>query len=257
MRKLNDILVHRGPFHMWDNSLVLMYRGSHSHGTHIPNSNPGSIDDTDIFGVCLPPRDYFFGIKTFDQFECKEGEWDVLVYDLRKFIRLVEKANPNVLNALWTPEKFYIRNTDLWRKLVVSRDIFSCKKIYHSFCGYAYGQLHKMENMAYNGYMGQKRKGLVDKFGYDTKNAQHLVRLLRQGVEFMRTGKLVVERPDAEELKQIKLGAWSIDKVKRVASDLFKEMESAKNESKLPESVDAELVNALTVEITSTHYAKR
>lgn len=33
--------------------------------------------------------------------------------------------------------------------------------------------------------MGEKRKQLVAKHGYDTKNASHLIRLLRMGMEFL------------------------------------------------------------------------
>jgi len=34
------------------------------------------------------------------------------------------------------------------------------------------------------GYMGKKRRELVMRVGYDAKNAAHLIRLLRMGIEF-------------------------------------------------------------------------
>jgi hypothetical protein len=105
--------------------------------------------------------------------------------------------------------------------------------------------------------MGEKRKGLVDKFGYDTKNAQHLIRLLRQGIEFLKTGELLVKRPDAEELKQIKLGAWKIEKVKAEAKILFEEMEDAYNNSKLPDQPNTELIHRLVVEINQEYYKEK
>ena len=61
-----------------------------------------------------------------------------------------------------------------------------------------------MERNACKGYMGEKRKRLVEKFGYDTKNASHLIRLLRMGMEFLVDGELHVEREDAKELLRIK-----------------------------------------------------
>jgi len=256
MRLLNDILSNAqvDQFHMWDNAIVLMYRGSLAHGTYIPDSNPGSIDDKDVFGIAMPPWDWFFGLRNFEQFERKEGYWDVLVYDLRKCVRLLLKANPNVLNALFTPYALLLKTSPQFKLLQENRHLFASKAIYHSFCGYAYGQLHKMENMAYNGYMGQKRKGLVDKFGYDTKNAQHLIRLQRQGIEFLKTGELVVVRPDAGELKQIKLGQWSIEKVKEVAEVQFKLMEKAYEDSSLPEHPNQEAVDLLVQQIQKEYY---
>jgi len=58
------------------------------------------------------------------------------------------------------------------------------------------------------GYMGKKRRELVRRVGYDAKNAAHLIRLLRMGIEFLTEGTLYVERPDAAELLDIKRGVW-------------------------------------------------
>jgi len=254
MRLLNNILNSSDKFNLWNQLIVLAYRGSIAHNTYVPNSNPNSIDDKDVLGIAMRPKQYFFGLKSFEQFERQEEYWDVLIYDFHKTIRLLIKSNPNILQILWTPDKHILKRTEIYDKLIANRDLFVHKGVYQTFCGYSYGQLKKMENMAYNGYMGQKRKGLVDKFGYDTKNAQHLIRLLRQGTEFLKTGELLVERPDAEELKQIKLGMWTIEKVKKEADKLFKEMKTAFNESKLPQQANFEKIHRLTVEITEEYY---
>jgi predicted nucleotidyltransferase len=143
---------------MWHKSIFLGYRGSVAHGTYIPNNDPNSIDDKDVIGVAIPPTEYFFGLKTFEQFEKKESYWDVLIYDFRKFVKLLLKANPNVLQVLWTPEKHVLKTSWQYERLLKNRYLFVHKGIYKSFCGYSHGQLHKMENMSYNGYMGKKRK---------------------------------------------------------------------------------------------------
>jgi uncharacterized protein len=254
MRLLNKILSEAPQFHMWNNSIMLGYRGSIAHGTYIPNNDPSSIDDKDIFGVAIPTKEYFYGLREFEQFEIKQEYWDILIYDFRKFIRLLLKSNPNILQALWTPSKHILKTSWQFEEIAKNRNLFVSKGIYKSFCGYSYGQLHKMENMAYNGYMGQKRKQLVDKFGYDCKNAQHLIRLLRQGIEFLNTGELQVERVDRAELIQIKTGQWSIEKVKRTAELLFKEMEQAYKASKLPELPDTCSIDKLTQNILIKHF---
>jgi len=245
MRLLNAILNEAPQFNMWSRSIVLCYRGSIAHGTHVPNTEPNSIDDQDVIGVAIPPKPWFFGLKEFEQFEHKEGCWDVLIYDFRKFVRLLIKSNPNVMQVLWTPEKHILKTSPAFQDLVSNRHLFAHKGIYKSFCGYSHGQLHKMENMAYRGYMGEKRKQLVEKFGYDCKNAQHLIRLLRQGVEFLQTGELVVERPDRAELIQIKTGQWSIEKVKGLAARLFAAMEQAHAKSQLPEQPNIPAIDEL------------
>lgn len=254
MRILNQILVEAPQFDMWKQSICLMYRGSIAHGTYIPNNKPTSVDDKDVIGVAIPTKEYFYGLKDFEQFERKHEYWDVLIYDFRKFVRLLIKSNPNVLGVLWTPEKHIIKSTDHYKRLMENREMFLSKDVYKSFCGYAYAQLHKMENAAFNGYMGEKREQLVKEFGYDCKNAQHLIRLLRQGIECLNTGELIVERPDACELIQIKNGLWSLDKVKREATKLFKDMDVAFKNTKLPPKTDPVSIDNLVCEILSEHF---
>ena len=41
--------------------------------------------------------------------------------------------------------------------------------------------------------------------GYDIKNAAHVIRLYRMGIEYLESGNLQVFRPDREELKAIKI----------------------------------------------------
>ena len=43
------------------NTILLGYVGSISHGTHIPKSNPNSIDDKDIMGVCVANESVYYG----------------------------------------------------------------------------------------------------------------------------------------------------------------------------------------------------
>jgi hypothetical protein len=55
------------------------------------------------------------------------------------------------------------------------------------------------------------RSELEEQFGYDTKHAMHLVRLLRMGKEALEEGVLRVKRPDAEELLAIRSGSWTYE----------------------------------------------
>ncbi|MGI0059228.1 MAG: hypothetical protein ACREBJ_05615, partial [Nitrosotalea sp.] len=57
------------------------------------------------------------------------------------------------------------------------------------------------------------RAVLEEKYGYDTKNAYHLVRLIRMCREILTTGKVLVKRLDREELLTIRNGAWSYEQL--------------------------------------------
>ena len=111
-------------------------------------------------------------------------------------------------------------------------------------------RFRKLHREHFSGYMGEKRKAMVRKYQYDVKNAAHLIRLLRMGSEFIATGNLQVYRTtDADELKVIKRGGWSLDQVKIEAARLFGGVEVARARSPLPPSPDAEAANALLIDL--------
>ena len=230
-------------------TILLGYVGSISHGTYIPSTDPNSIDDKDILGVCVGPENIYLGLGKFEQREKKYLEWDSVVYEIRKFVSLLLKSNPNVLGLLWLRREQYIHISESGQALIDNRNIFVSKVAYNSFSGYAHGQLHRMEHMAFQGYMGEKRKKLVEQFGYDTKNAAHLIRLLRMGIEFLTDGKLNVFREDAHELKDIKTGKWSLEKVKREAESLFALAKEANVRSPLPLEPDYGRAEELLISI--------
>jgi len=224
---------------------------------YVPQSDPNSIDDKDIMSVCVPPLEYYFGLKQFGSRGTKEisrAEWDIVIYEVKKFIGLLEKGNPNVLNMLWLQPEHYIYLTDEGRYLIENRDVFTSKKAYRAFSGYAYGQLHRMEHANYQGYMGEKRKAIVDKHGYDTKNAAHLIRLLRMGTEFLNDGVLNVLRHDSTQLLEIKRGEWTLEKVKREAERLFKRIDEAYDKSPLPVEPDREKINRICIDICVSRF---
>lgn len=91
---------------------------------------------------------------------------------------------------------------------------------------------------------------MVRKYQYDVKNAAHLIRLLRMGIEFFETGQLRVYRTaDADEIKQIKRGGWTLDQVKAEADRLFGCISEARARLPLPPQPDEAAAGWLLTEI--------
>lgn len=103
------------------------------------------------------------------------------------------------------------------------------------------------------GYMGDKRKQLVLEHGYDAKNAAHCVRLLRMCREFLATGEMLVYRPDAAELLEIKRGKWTLGQIKSHAEELFAGIKTARDASVLPDGPDRAGAESLLVDILGNH----
>lgn len=100
----------------------------------------------------------------------------------------------------------------------------------------------------------EKRAELEAKFGYDTKHATHLVRLMRMCKEILTEGKVLVKRPDKEELLAIRNGSWKYDDLIVWAENMDKEMSILYDQSTLPKAPDITKINNLTIELLEEFY---
>ena len=221
-----------------DHTFLFGWRGSVAHKTYTPTYGKCEHDDKDVMGACFGPVENYIGFKRFEQKEAMVlGEdgiiWDSVVYEIRKFVRLLLKGNPNVMAMLFLPENLYIHLDEVGEDLLPHKDWFVGKHMYKPFKGYASSQLSKMDRNATSN-LGAVRKKLVEKFGYDCKHAGHLIRLLRMGIEFLTSGELNIERHDASELIDIKNGVWTRKAVLDESRRLFALLDEAYVKSDLP-----------------------
>lgn len=235
--------------HDW--AILGVYRGSTANGMYLPPEEEAGTDDIDLLYVCIPPEKYYLGLNQYHSRgtrEIQQDHWDILVYEFRKFVSLLQQGNPNVLSVLWTNAGFVTHGLDWYWKLVERRNLFVGKHVFKSFQGYAKSQFEHMRKGELLGHMGAKRKALREKFGYDPKHAAHLIRLLRMGVEFLNRGTLEVYRGDASELLEIKRGEWAFDRIVIESDKLFKQLDYAHDHSGLPDHPDYEAIDRFCVD---------
>lgn len=235
-----------------DWSILTAYRGSKTHGTYRPSDDPASVDDIDVMAVVVPTADHYYALRKLGRQGTRtimRGEWDIVLHECKKSIRMSAGCNPNVLPLLWLRPEDYIRVCAAGKEIINHREIFLTQALYKPFVCYAANQLRQMERVNFEGYMGAKRKALVEKFGYDIKMASHTIRLLRMAAEALEEGVLRVFRPDAEELLEIKTGKWSKQDVIAEAERLFPICKQALADSSLPPNPDMDAVNELCVQV--------
>jgi predicted nucleotidyltransferase len=95
----------------------------------------------------------------------------------------------------------------------------------------------------------EKRAALEARFGYDTKHAMHLVRLLRMAREILTTGEVHVFRRDADELMAIRRGEWSYDRLVEWAEAEDAALQGISLASALPNKPDIKRIDAEIVRI--------
>jgi predicted nucleotidyltransferase len=96
----------------------------------------------------------------------------------------------------------------------------------------------------------EKRAELERKYGFDTKHAAHLVRLMRMCREIIMTGKVIVKRPDAQELLAIRNGAWTYENLIEWATKQDLELDELYKQCKIiPYAPDRKKLDLLCQEV--------
>lgn len=107
--------------------------GSKAYGLNTPQS------DTDLKGVFYLPKDQFYGLEYIPQVSNETN--DEVYYELGRFVELLCKNNPNLLELLASPDECILYKHPLMDRLSI--DMFLSKLCKDTFAGYALTQIRK------------------------------------------------------------------------------------------------------------------
>jgi hypothetical protein len=189
--------------------------------------------DTDRRGIYLAPAELqwsLFGAP--EQFEDNVAQ--ACYWELQKFLTMALKANPNILECLYSP--MVEKAAPLGEELVALRQGFLSQMIFQTFNGYAMSQFKKIEQDIRNA--GQIK----------WKHAMHLLRLLLTGAATLREARVPVRvEAHRERLLAVKRGEMPWAEVNAWRKELHRDFEHALAETKLPERPDYEATNRFLV----------
>ncbi len=94
-----------------------------------------------------------------------------------------------------------------------------------------------------------ERAALERQYGYDTKHATHLFRLLKMGAEILETGEVHVYRPDREWLRAVRNGLLTYDEVLDLAAEYEARLDALYDDSPLPDKPDFAAAEQLVMEM--------
>lgn len=189
--------------------------------------------DTDRRGFYLPPADLHWSIAGVPE-QLERSTDDQVYWELGKFINLALKANPNVLEVMYTP--IVEHHTEIADQLLAIRDAFLSKLVYQTYNGYAMSQFKKAE-------ADVRKTGEVK-----WKHAMHLIRLLLAGIRVMdeKTVPVHVEE-HRDRLLEVRRGEVSWDEVDAWRQMLHRRFDEAYNRTTLPDRPDYQTVNAFLI----------
>lgn len=98
-----------------------------------------------------------------------------------------------------------------------------------------------------------KRKELVEKYGYDTKFAYHIIRLLLEVEQILGTGTIDLQQ-GREQMKSIRRGEWPEQEVRDWFQAKQADLETLYKKSELPWGPDEAKIKALLVQCLEAHY---
>ena len=195
----------------------------------------GEDSDEDIRGIYLPPARLHWSLfKLPEQLEFADAAGDEVYWELEKFLKLALKANPNVLETLWTP--LVLHADEVAQRLRELRDVFLTRFLYKTYSGYVLSQFRRMAN-------AHARTG-----EYKAKHAMHLIRLLYSGIEALRWGQIRIDVAEhRDELLAIKSGTLSFEQARERALALDREFQEAYRDTALPEQPDYRRVDEFLI----------
>jgi hypothetical protein len=153
---------------------------------------------------------------------------------LQKFIIMALRANPNILECLYSP--IVEKATPLAEELLSLRQRFLSQMIFQTFNGYALSQFKKIEQDLRN--HGEVR----------WKHAMHLLRLLMTGAATLREARVPVRiEAHRDRLLAVKRAEVPWPEVDAWRRELHRDFEHALAETKLPERPDYEAANRFVI----------
>jgi predicted nucleotidyltransferase len=209
----------------------------------------GATDDTDWYGLYIPPPTKLLGLEREEQFVFTTGgkpggngplDVDVCLYTLLKWAGLAAKGNPSGLHFLFAPLEF---TTNTWNQFSAQPELFLAKGHVKPFLGFADDQMKRL--LGQKGQKNVHRAELEDKYGYDTKYAMHVIRPYGEAKELMEHGGITLPRPNRGELVEIRKGKYSLTEIQELGAQLESEALAAQAASPLPDEVDRGAISRL------------
>jgi uncharacterized protein len=184
--------------------------------------------DTDRRGIFLPPAELEWSLAGVPEQIEFDAEQEVF-FEAKKFVSLALKANPNVLECLYSPMVEHA--TPLAEELLSMRELFLSKRVEQIYSKYVSSQFKKLQS--------DQKRGEVK-----WKHVMHLLRLQLAGITVLREGYVPVRVDEhRERLLAIKHGERSLEDCYEWQAQLQREFEAAAKTTLLPEEPNIAAAN--------------
>jgi predicted nucleotidyltransferase len=202
-----------------------------------------ATSDVDRRGFYLPPADLHWSLAGVPE-QLENTATEECYWELRKFLWLALKANPNVLECLYSP--LIEHATPLAQELLSQRHIFLSRLVYQTYNGYVLSQFKKLE--------GDIRNHGSIKW----KHAMHLIRVLLSGITTLTEGYIPVDVGEhRERLLAIRRGEAPWEEINAWRISLHRQFNQAFERTTLPERPDYEAADRFLIRARRSRVEER
>ena len=127
------------------NSGLIAYE--YKRGSHMYHLNTETSDE-DFGGVFFCPKKMLLGLRGRYEEQVSDSKSDVVFYEFGRWLELLLKSNPTVLEGLFAPEDCIVGEVHpAVRKILDNRELFLSKECFKTFYGYAVSQISKARGL--------------------------------------------------------------------------------------------------------------
>ena len=127
------------------NSGLIAYE--YKRGSHMYHLNTETSDE-DFGGVFFCPKKMLLGLRGWYEEQVSDSKSDVVFYEFGRWLELLLKSNPTVLEGLFAPEDCIVGEVHpAVRKILDNRELFLSKECFKTFYGYAVSQISKARGL--------------------------------------------------------------------------------------------------------------
>lgn len=234
--------------------------GSTVHGTSVEDG----LEDLDLMAIVLEDSKTFIGFYSEDTWTTRTkpegvrseaGDIDHVAYGLKKFLTLALKGNPSILLGLFAPEEKLRVVTDEGRELRALTPKIVSRQVIAPFSGYMRQQHERLLDI--RGQKNVTRPELIEKYGYDTKYAGHIIRLGLQGEEILLTGRISLPMKEDQRtwVVDVRTGRYSLHEVSEQILEVEARLSKAYKNSPLPPIPDRAAVEKWMISTYVNHWS--
>lgn len=250
------------PKFCYENLCLLVKTGSEVYGCKTDSS------DLDLAAVCVPTKnilfpyeDCIFGFgsrpRTFETYQKhhiqhENTEVDLTIYSIVKFFELCRQGNPNLIDILFTPERYVVHETTIGRVIRENKNLFISGRIVDKYLAYCSNHIANLREYKAVG----KRASLLEKYGFDTKDAGNTIRGALSVYQILDTGTY---DPSiyGDHISDIRSGVYSYEEICDEFQDIKENIKSLRLEvvgKSIPEEAPEKPLKDLLVKCLEIQY---